>query len=157
MTVIGKISKGRSFAGLLDYLFKPQEKERPGHEPNHEKERTELKTKEQGLEQALDGRERVETDRAGPEQSRKEKARDGKVKARGREIDGDDRTGESRGKIIAGNMAGRNAKELLHEFEALASLKPEVERKVFHCAIGIPKEDKVSPADKTRIAEKFAA
>lgn len=53
-------------------------------------------------------------------------------------------------------MAGRNAQELWREFDTLASLNPEVQRIVFHCAIGIPAEDNVTPETKIRIAEKFA-
>lgn len=147
--MIGKISKGRSFSGLLAYLFEPRTKGPPEREDKQEAE----KGKEEEIEHAINGRGNVERDRAGPEQE----TQGGRAKEDERETAAGGSRGEPRGRIIATNMAGRDARELWHEFDALASLKPEVERKVFHCAVGIPKEDLVSPEDKVRIAEKFAA
>jgi hypothetical protein len=147
--MIGKISKGRSFSGLLAYLFKEKELEQPGRGNEQEQQ----KGKEQELEQALNGRENVEKDDAGPEQAERDREAQGKEQQR--EGPANDREGESRGKIIATNMAGRNANELWHEFDAIASLNPEVECKVFHCALGIPKEDQISPEQKIQIIEKF--
>lgn len=144
--MIGKISKGRSFSGLLVYLFKPIDKEQPNLQEIHEQKKE--------PEQALNGPEDIERDRAGPEQAAR--VIDPKTREHQNEPAFSKDENKSRGKIIAGNMAGRNAKELWHEFDAMASLNPEVERKVFHCAIGIPKEDQVSSADKVQIAEKFA-
>ncbi len=150
--MIGKISKGRSFSGLLAYLFK--EKEREHLEREQESTREQQKERAQELDEALNSREHVERDRAGPERGeRSAKAEAGESE---REPPADGHEKESRGKIIAGNMAGRNAQELWREFDTLASLNLELQRVVFHCAIGIPAEDKVSPETKIQIAERFA-
>lgn len=150
--MIGKISKGRSFSGLLNYLFKLKELGMP----KRESEQARQERKDQELEWALNGLENVERDRAGPEQV--ERGRDEQTKeveAVRRGDSDNDREPESRGKIISTNMAGRNPKELWREFDVQASLNPEVKRCVFHCSIGIPKEDNVSPEQKVQIVERF--
>lgn len=150
--MIGKISKGRSFSGLLNYLFKPKELGLPGEES----EQARRERKEQELEWALNGLENVEQDRAGPEHVGRSGVEPVKeIEDVWRGITGDDCARESRGKIVSTNMAGRSPKELWREFDAQVSLNPEVMRYVFHCSIGIPKEDNVSPEQKVQIVEKF--
>jgi len=149
---IGKISKGRSFSGLLTYLFKEKERE----DPERERESTHERQKEraQELDEALNSHENHEKDHAWPE--RGERSANAEARESERAPPADEPKRESRGKIIAGNMAGRNAQELGREFDTLASLNPELQRNVFHCAIGIPAEDNVIPETKIQIAEKFA-
>lgn len=145
--MITKISKGRSFAGILGYLFEPKERS-PGQEPTQEEKEREIK-------QALEQLRVKEEERA--------RADDREVVAlslaerQPSVADVPDKGQEPRGVIIAGNMAGRNKEELEREFKALADLHPEVERRVFHCSISTKKEDEVTPETQARIAEKFVA
>ncbi len=149
---IGKISKGRSFSGLLTYLFKEKEREDPERERELTRERPTERAQE--LDEALNSRENHERDHAWPE--RGERSADAEARESERAPPADEPKRESRGKIIVGNMAGRNAQELGREFDTLASLNPELQRNVFHCALGIPAEDIVTPETKIQIAEKFA-
>lgn len=175
---IAKISKGRGFGDLLAYLFKEKEAER-GPEPRSREEGQEQGRQEERrleLGEALSGHERVEKDRvvpgrvgSRPDVSEREQQpgvrADG---ARGRpEPDAEGRgprrgppagvrEKEPRGRIIAGNMAGRDRQELEAEFEAVAARRPGVERKVLHGIVSLPAEDKVTAGTKVRIAERFA-
>jgi hypothetical protein len=151
--VIGKISKGRSFSGILAYLFKLKERCIDPRAHEHQQEQT----KEQELEWALNALENDERGQTGlePAESGVGESIEKKIRERQPELLNNDRKRESRGKIVATNMAGRNPKELWREFAVQASLNPEVERYVFHCALGIPKEDNISPEQKIQIVEKF--
>lgn len=145
--MITKISKGRSFAGILGYLFEPKERS-PGQEPTQEEKEREIK---EALEQPqVKEDERV---RAGD----KEAVALAEAERQPGMSDVQDRGREPRGVIIAGNMAGRNKEELEREFKVLADLHPEVERRVFHCSISTKKEDEVTPESQARIAEKFVS
>ena len=173
---IGKIGKGRSFGDLLAYLFKERDLERELQAREEERAREQQKEREREIDEALNERGEVEKDRAGPEQSertpdaaerepqlghRNDNARsqhelDDNEKGQGRGHPARAREKEPRGRIIAGNMAGRTEQELEAEFEAVASRRPDVERNVLHAIIGIPAEDKVSGETKVRISERFA-
>lgn len=141
-----------------------------------ERAREQQKEREREIEEALNERGEVEKDRAGPEKSertpdaaerepqlrhrddnaRSHQERDDNERGQQRGHPARDKEKEPRGRIIAGNMAGRNEQELEAEFEAVASRRPDVERKVLHAIIGIPAEDKVSGETKVRISERFA-
>ncbi|HEX8634842.1 MAG TPA: hypothetical protein VF703_11905 [Pyrinomonadaceae bacterium] len=144
--MIAKISKGRSFGGILNYLFEHKNKPPPEREPMQEE-------KAKKVLEALNQPEINEHNWVGLERV-EELTRISSVPL---EADGvsQDMKQETRGVIIAGNMAGRNARELEREFKSLADLQPEVERRVFHCSISTTKEDNVTPERQARIAEKF--
>lgn len=66
------------------------------------------------------------------------------------------KSGEKRGEIIAGNMAGRDADELAKEFRVLAAQRPDVRRNVLHIILATPAEDRVDAAKQRLIARRFA-
>jgi len=144
--VIAKISKGSSFGGILNYLFEHKDRPPPERELTQEE-------KAKAVLEALNQPEIEEASRVGLERV-EELTRISSVPPEGGGVYQDMKQ-EARGVIIAGNMAGRNARELEREFKSLADLQPEVERRVFHCSISTTKEDNVTPERQARIAEKF--
>ena len=148
---IAKISKGRSFGGILDYAFIQQHRHGPANEneSTHERDRR----REEELRRALDGENLNEQDRASTDLNEDLHA----PRARKRRRKRRDRNSTAiRGEIIATNMAGRNHLELRHEFAAFKRLRPRVTRAVGHCSISTPKEDQVTPEAQGRMAERFA-
>ena len=148
--MIIKLLKGRSFGGLLDYLFDPQDKPPP----------PEIEARSSPENQSIEQSPRVvkghksETDRAGP----------GKEKLPGDPAEGEqkgnkDDTGEAkreqRGNLLITNMSGRNKEDLREHLEALAALRPDVEVNVLHCILSLPEEDVLSPDTKARLVLRF--
>lgn len=142
--MIGKVTKGSSFAGILSYLFKTRERTLTDEE------------KERAIQHSLDAPEGLNNDFDDPNRANQldyaqiERLQRGSVPVDGRE-------GKSRGTIIATNMAGRNTHELASEFRALKALNPEGGRLVFHCSVSTPPEDKVSHHTQAKIANKLAS
>src|SRR5438045_2886399 len=140
-SVIIKILKGRSFSGLLDYLFNPQD----NPPPTEIEARDSPKDQSQNEEPALTRGHSSKTDRAEPSSERPpndstegrqsgDRAEAGKAKH------------EQRGELLITNMAGRSKEELLEHFEALAALRPDVEVNVLHGIISMPEEDVLARA-----------
>lgn len=64
---------------------------------------------------------------------------------------------EGRAELIASNMTGRSIRELLEEFRALASLRPDVQVNTRHFILSTPEEDRVTSDTQALIAERFAS
>ncbi|MGB7922329.1 MAG: relaxase/mobilization nuclease domain-containing protein [Pyrinomonadaceae bacterium] len=142
--MIGKVTKGSSFAGILNYLFKTQERTLTDEEKEH------------AIQQSLDTPEGLNNDFDDPNRANQlDYAQIERLQQESAPIDGGE--AKSRGTIIATNMAGRNARELASEFRALKALNPEMERVVFHCSVSTPPEDKVSHHTQAKIADKLAS
>lgn len=61
-----------------------------------------------------------------------------------------------RGAIIGGNMAGRAARELAHEFGQLRKLRPSLGRAVSHFSLSLPPDDRrPDDAEWAAIAQRF--
>lgn len=149
--MIIKILKGRSFGGLLDYLFDPQDKP-PPREIEARGSPENQRNGEGPPSPAICNRE---TDRAGPI---KDRSPDDFTKSRhkGDRDEAGDVKGEQRGELLITNMAGRSKEELREHFEALAALRPDVEVNVLHGILSMPKEDVLPPTTKARIVLRFA-
>jgi hypothetical protein len=147
--MIIKILKGRSFGGLLDYLFEPQDKLLPEIEARGS-------PKNQGVDEEplLAKENNLETDRAG---SSKERWPDNSAEGNQRELS--DEIGNTkrtqRGELLITNMAGRSKEELREHFEALAALRPDVEVNVLHCILSMPGDDVLSRTTKVRLVMRF--
>ncbi len=149
--MIIKILKGRSFSGLLEYLFNPQDKS-----PLTEIEaRGSPRNPSRNDELSLDKSNRSEKDRAGLDEKKSLSDLTASKHSRDRD-DAEEIKREQRGDLIITNMAGRNKRELLEEFETLAALRPDVEVNVLHAIISLPEEDHVSRDTKARIIIRFA-
>lgn len=149
--MIIKILKGRSFGGLLDYLFDPQDKSPPREieaRGSPENQRT-------SEEPPSTDRSSRETDRAGPD-----KENPPNDSTEGKQRGDQDESGrteyEQRGELLVTNMAGRSKEELREHFETLAALRPDVEVNVLHGILSMPEDDVLSPATKVRIVLRFA-
>ena len=57
-------------------------------------------------------------------------------------IDDREGNGASRGELIGGNMAGKNARQLSSEFAFVRSLNPKLEKAVAHFSINLPPEER---------------
>lgn len=146
-----KILKGRTFGGLLNYLFDPQNKAPP----------RELATRGEPTDQSINENlsltkgHKSEVDRAGPSS---EKLPNGYME-NDRKVSLDE-TGngkcEQRGEPLITNMAGRRKEELREHFEALAALRPDVEVNVLHVILSMPEEDVLSHEAKVRLVMRFA-
>jgi hypothetical protein len=146
-----KILKGRSFGGLLDYLFDPQ-----GKSPPQEIEaRGSPKTKGMNEELLRTRSHEDGKDRTGPI---KERLPNDSTEAEPRESRDEAEKGirEQRGELLISNMSGRSKEELREHFEALAALRPEVEVNVLHAILSMPEEDVLSREAKARIVMRFA-
>lgn len=64
---------------------------------------------------------------------------------------------EGRAELIASNMTGRSIRELLPEFRALASLRPDVRVNTRHFILSTPENDQVTRDTQALIAERFAS
>lgn len=148
--MIIKILKGRSFSGLLEYLFNPQDKL-----PSIEMEaRGALINQNRNQEPILPRNNSSEKSRAGPVRgqppddsldAKQRGERDGTVSIKQ----------EQRGELLITNMAGRSKEELFEHLEILAALRPDVEVNVLHIIISMPEEDKLSQNTKVRITLRF--
>ena len=149
--MIIKILKGRSFGGLLDYLFDPQDKS-----PPREIEARGSPENQRVSEEPLSpDRSSRETDRAGPGKDNPQNdSTEGKQ--RGDQDESGKTEHEQRGKLLITNMAGRSKEDLREHFETLAALRPDVEVNVLHGILSMPEEDVLSPATKVRIVLRFA-
>jgi Relaxase/Mobilisation nuclease domain len=139
--MIIKILKGRSFSGLLDYLFNPQDKPPP----------TEIEARSSTKEQSLNEEPAL---RAEPSS---ERPMDDSTEGRqsGGQVEAGKAKHEQRGELLITNMAGHSKEELLEHFEALAALRPDVEVNVLHGIISMPEEDVLARATKARIVMRF--
>jgi Relaxase/Mobilisation nuclease domain len=148
--MIIKILKGRSFSGLLDYLFNPQDKPPP----------TEIEARDSPKEQSLSEEPVLtrghssEADKAEPSSERPPDDSTEGRQSRDRSEAGKAKHGQ-RGDLLITNMAGRSKEELLEHFEALAALRPDVEVNVLHGIISMPEEDVLARATKARIVMRF--
>lgn len=148
--MIIKILKGRSFGGLLDYLFDDQKPPPPEIDARGAPGGQGAKEK-----QLPDERAGSETARTGPVKSRE-------PEGRAEERQSGDTCGTrntkrgQRGEIIVTNMAGRTKEELREHFEALAALRPDVEVNVLHAILGLPEDDALSRATEMRLVRRFA-
>jgi hypothetical protein len=149
--LIIKILKGRSFGGLLDYLFDPQNRLPPQEiEVRGSPERQPVGDTPPSPEKLCN-----ETDRAGPD---KESTLNDSTecKQRGDKDESGKTAQEQRGELLITNMSGRSKEELREHFEALAALRPDVEVNVLHGILSMPEEDVLSPATKVQIVLRFA-
>jgi hypothetical protein len=149
--MIIKILKGRSFSGLLDYLFDPQDKP-PPREIEARGSPENQRNSEGPPSPASSSRE---TDRAGPTKNSSPGDYPERQSGEGRDEAGDVKR-EQRGELLITNMAGRSKEELRRHFEALAALRPDVEVNVLHGILSLPKEDVLSSATKAQIVLRFA-
>lgn len=149
--MIIKILKGRSFGGLLDYLFDPQDKP-----PPREIEARGSPENQRVSEEPLSpDRSSRETDRAGPDKENPPN-NSAERKQRGDQDEPGKTEHEQRGELLITNMSGRSKEELREHFEALAALRPDVEVNVLHGILSMPKEDVLSRATKVRLVLRFA-
>ena len=148
--MIIKILKGRSFSGLLDYLFNPQDK-RPPPEPEA---RGSPEDKGVNDEPPLAEERGSETDRAEPLM-----VSQSDVSAESKQREDTDETANGkrrqRGNLLITNMAGRSKEELREHFEALAALRPDVEVNVLHAILSMPEDDALSRAKKMQLILRF--
>ncbi|HEX8649586.1 MAG TPA: relaxase/mobilization nuclease domain-containing protein [Pyrinomonadaceae bacterium] len=61
-----------------------------------------------------------------------------------------------RGELIATNMAGRNKRELLAEFRALVTLRPNLLVNVRHFILSTPAKDRVTKGTQALFSQRFA-
>ena len=59
------------------------------------------------------------------------------------------------GRLIGGNMDGRNARELASEFGATRRLRPDIEKPVWHSSLRLPKGERLTEDQWNRIAADF--
>jgi Relaxase/Mobilisation nuclease domain len=149
--LIIKTLKGRSFGGLLDYLFDPQDKSLP----REIEARGSPENQRVSEEPPSPDRSSRETDRAGPGKDNPQ-SDSTEGKQRGDQDDSGKTEHEQRGKLLITNMAGRSKEELREHFETLAALRPDVEVNVLHGILSMPEGDVLSPATKVRIVLRFA-
>lgn len=148
--MIIKILKGRSFGGLLDYLFDNQKPTPPEIDA-----RGTLGGQGAKERQSPDERASGETVRAGPVKSR-ELGRRAEERQSGDTIGTKNTKRGQRGEIIVTNMAGHTKDELREHLEALAALRPDVEVNVLHAILGLPEDDALSRATEVRLVQRFA-
>jgi Relaxase/Mobilisation nuclease domain len=148
--MIVKILKGRSFSGLLDYLFTPQDKP----PPREIEARGSPDNQRVSEEQSLPKSRNRETDRAGSSKEMSPGDSTGNQQRGNRDRSGVARH-EQRGELLITNMAGRSKEELREHFEALAALRPDVEVNVLHGILSMPEEDELSRETKVRIVLRF--
>jgi hypothetical protein len=126
--MIAKIRRGRSFGGLLEYLF--NEREEQGPKAREWDERGELEAIPKDLHEARhaeyspDERARVSPRLDAPTGAdEKENARPGTNQK------------TPRGRVICGNMDGSNEHELAREFRYVKALRPGLEKMVVHASL----------------------
>ena len=149
--MIIKTLKGRSFGGLLEYLFDPQDKS-PPREIEARGSPENQRVSEEPSSPDMSSRE---TDRAGPD---KDNAPNDSTERKQRGDQDELRKTEhkQRGELLITNMAGRSKEELREHFETLAALRPDVEVNVLHGILSMSEDDVLSPATKVRIVLRFA-
>lgn len=146
---IMKITMGRSFSGLINYLFEERERERSEHEM------------EVALREALDGchvhgSDPAEIGKEREAESERKSVNEGeRVESAEGELRRDSEAG-TRGEVIAGNLAGRDARELTRELEAFAAQRPQVEVCVIHISVSTPPQDRVTREVQRLIAARVA-
>lgn len=62
---------------------------------------------------------------------------------------------KEQGQIIGGNMTGTTPAELTEEFEIAHSLRPEIEKPVWHNSLRLPENEKVSDAKWKQIGDDY--
>lgn len=148
--MIIKILKGRSFGGLLDYLFNPQDKPPPREIEARGSTENQLISEVPPTPESSSR----ETDRAGPSKEMLPGAPT-ENQQRGDRSESGNANREQRGYLLITNMAGRSKEELLEHFETLAALRPDVEVNVLHGILSMPEEDVLSREAKARIVMRF--
>lgn len=134
-----KTLRGRSFGGLLDYLFDAQDKPPPEIEARGSPEDQEANDELPPAEERSS-----ETNRAGPlRTSQSDVSAESKQRGDANETANGKR--RHRGNLLITNMAGRSKEELREHFEALAELRPDVEVNVLHAILSMPDDDVPCP------------
>jgi hypothetical protein len=152
--VIAKVTGGGNFRGVLDYLTQPKKQ-------SHERAKPDEREKELELELA---RREYEID--APEMNKSAPAREHlgatsetKKGSDGRDREENERTLEEgegeRHRLIGGNMAGRNARELAREFEVFREQRPEIKKPVHHASLSAARGEQLTAGEWNEIAEKY--
>jgi hypothetical protein len=143
-----KITSGSDVAGLLDYIFELKTSDQPtGSRPN---------------ENPLSIKCLQDVPTLGATQRKGEvlhavegQALDAEVgNRRSKRFDHAIRLG--RAELIATNMAGRTKRELLQEFVAFASFRPDVKANFLHIIVSTPEKDQVTSGMQAQIADRLA-
>jgi len=66
-----------------------------------------------------------------------------------------DSTDAEPGRLLGGNMAGQNARELAAEFGRIRTLRPDIEKPVWHNALRLPVGEKLSDQNWVEIADDY--
>jgi hypothetical protein len=66
-----------------------------------------------------------------------------------------DNTDTDPGRLLGGNMAGQNARELAAEFGRVRRLRPDIEKPVWHNALRLPAGEKLSDEQWVAIADDY--
>lgn len=66
-----------------------------------------------------------------------------------------DNTDADPGRLLGGNMAGQNARELAAEFGRVRRLRPDIEKPVWHNALRLPAGEKLSDGKWVEIADDY--
>lgn len=64
-------------------------------------------------------------------------------------------TGDKKPERVGGNMAGENVQELVREFGVTKKLRPDCKNAVWHCSLGLPEGDRLSPEKWGELARDF--
>ena len=59
------------------------------------------------------------------------------------------------GRLLGGNMSGQNARQLAAEFGQVHRTRPDIEKPVWHNALRLPKDEKLSDAQWVTIADDY--
>jgi hypothetical protein len=62
---------------------------------------------------------------------------------------------EGHGRILGGNMAGRDKTSLANEFKAIANLRPDIAKPVWHSSLRMPKGEDVSDEKWQKIVDDY--
>lgn len=139
--MIQKISKGSGFRGAVSYLLR----ERSGEDSER---REGERGKKSGREAKGDSRESTPR-RAGSGDKEAEK-RPQRGKGRGKS-----RGDREDARIIGGNMAGQNSRQLASEFKLSRSLRPGVDKAVFHASLSLPRGERLSDEQWRTVASDY--
>lgn len=66
-----------------------------------------------------------------------------------------DSPGAEPGRLIGGNMAGGNPRELAAEFGAIRRLRPDIKKPVWHQSLRLPKGDRLDDEEWVRFADDY--
>jgi len=66
-----------------------------------------------------------------------------------------DSKGAEPGRLLGGNMSGQNARQLAAEFGQVRRTRPDIEKPVWHNALRLPKDEKLTDAQWVAIADDY--